>query len=184
VINETAERKTVSRAERTRCTNNLPNNLPTVLPVTELLPCAAAQPPNRTPDRRRRHSNSTRAQMLPLTPPKSITYGSHAHLPARWLLLGPSLPAGAPPVLPPRPRQMPWAWRPRPRPGPRRCEGTSRGEGACREGLLRQLRRPRGPPQGPGPRHSASGSGRVMSCHVMRLKWPLPVPERSGAWPD
>jgi hypothetical protein len=30
VIDETAERKTVSRAERTHCPNNLPNNLPII----------------------------------------------------------------------------------------------------------------------------------------------------------
>jgi hypothetical protein len=38
LINEIAERETVNRAEQTRCPNDLPNKLPILLLVTELLP--------------------------------------------------------------------------------------------------------------------------------------------------
>ncbi len=45
LIDETAERKTVSRAGRTRC----PNILPKILPVSELLPGTAAPPAKTDP---------------------------------------------------------------------------------------------------------------------------------------
>jgi hypothetical protein len=48
LIDETAERETVNRAERV---NAFSANLPNLLPGTELLPGAAALLPNQTPDK-------------------------------------------------------------------------------------------------------------------------------------